>query len=458
MPNHRVLIRGGQLVTMDDATSDIPRGDVLVEGSLIVAVQPAIAIDDAEVIDATDMIVMPGMVDGHKHTWQTIFRGTGGNQTLNQFFGEAVPATAPHLGPEDVYASNLLGAVDALDVGVTTMLDWCHATLTPAHSRAAAQGLRDAGIRAWFAHGPSLLTWSDRGADHPADLRALRRDEFPSDDGLVRLAVAARGPMFCDLPVAVREFALARELGIPISVHVDMPGYAGEDVLRLDASGALGPDVSLLHGNTMTEREIDAALAAGCRFVDSSVCDVMMGIGQEITQRLLARGIEFGISPDTTVVAGADLFWAMRATLLLERARAYRPVFEAGAQPEVGYLSAGRMVQAATIHAARAIWLGDETGSLTPGKQADVVLLRPTLGMTPVNDPMEAIALQATPANVDTVLVAGRVVKRRGTLVDIDVARVRRLANEARDRVFEAAERDGYRPGWRAMVAYALPA
>jgi cytosine/adenosine deaminase-related metal-dependent hydrolase len=453
----RLLIRGGHLVTMDDATLDLARGDVLVEGSRIEAIRQDIPADDAEVIDARGMIVMPGMVDGHKHTWQTIFRGTGGNQTLQEFFGEAVPATAPHLQPDDVYASNLLGAVDALHAGVTTILDWCHATLTPDHSRAAFRALRESGIRAWFAHGPSLLTWSDREADHPADLRAIR-NEMDAADGRVRLAMAARGPMFAELPVTIRDFSLARDLGIPISVHVDMPGYPGEDVLRLGDAGVLGPDVCLLHGNTITEREIEIALEAGCTFVDSSVCDVLMGIGSEITHRLLSAGAEFGISPDTPVVNPTDLFWTMRATLLLERSRAYRPTFEADAQPMGAHLSARRMVEAATIHGARAIWMGDQVGSLSPGKRADIVLLDgAALGLAPMNDPTEAICFDASPGNVDTVLVDGQIVKRGGRMVGVDVDRVRQLAVEARDRVFEAAARNGYQPRWRA-AASALPA
>src|SRR5262249_12284257 len=155
------------------------------------------------------------------------------------------------------------------------------------------------------------------------------------------------------------DFALARELGIPISVHVDMPSYTGGDVVALDEMGALGPDVTLLHGNTLTDRELDLAIAAGCGFVDSSVCDVLMGIGQELTERLLARGIPFGISPDSAVVNTTDLFWIMRATVLLERSRAYGPVFAADQQPGEAHLTARRMLELATTGGAHAVWLGD---------------------------------------------------------------------------------------------------
>lgn len=453
MAGHRTLIHAGSVLSMDPAIGLLRTGDVLLENGRIAAVGPHLEADDADVIDATDMIVMPGMVDGHKHTWQTIFRGTCGDETLAQFFGEAVPATAPRMTPDDVYASNLLGAVDAMDAGVTTIVDWCHITVSPEHSRAALRGLRDSGVRAWFAHGAPQPTWGDKSLEHPADLRTLKEEEFagasPSD--LVRLAMAARGPMFANLDVTERDFAFARDLGIPITAHIDMPGYDGNDVMELDRMHALGPDVTFLHGNTLTDEEIDTALTAGCHFVDSSTCDVLMGIGNPITERLLRHGVRPGISPDTSVNNPTDLFWIMRALVLMERNRAFGPTFASGAQPERSYLSAPKMLDLATRGGAEAVWLGDSIGSLTPGKRADVVLLRTDLNLRPLNDIETAVVYCANRGNVDTVIVDGQVMKRGGRLVGVDGDRVVRLANEARDRVYEAAARSGYVPQWRRI-------
>lgn len=451
MAPHRTLIRGGAILSQDPGIGLLRSGDLLLEDGVIAAVGPHIEADGAEVIDAAGMIAMPGMVDGHKHTWQTIFRGTSGDETLAQFFGEAVPATAPQMTPDDVYASNLLGGVDALDAGVTSFVDWCHITLSPAHTRAALQGVRDSGARVWFAHGAPQPTWGDKTLEHPADLRALKREQFADESptDLVRLAMAARGPLFANLDVTKRDFALARELGIPISVHVDMPGFDGNDIMELKRMGALGPDVTLLHGNTLTDEEIDTALAAGCHFVDSSVCDVLMGIGNAITERLLRHGVRFGISPDTTVNNPTDMFWVMRALVLMERAREFGPTFQADAQPATSYLSAPQMLGLATQAGADALWIGDRVGSLTPGKRADVVLLRADLNLQPLNDIETAVVYCANRGNVDTVIVDGRVMKRAGSLVGVDAARVLRLADEARDRVYEAAQRRGYEPRWR---------
>jgi cytosine/adenosine deaminase-related metal-dependent hydrolase len=311
--------------------------------------------------------------------------------------------------------------------------------------------VRDSGARVWFAHGAPQPTWGDKTLEHPADLRALKEQEFASEsrDDVVRLAMAARGPMFANLDVTQRDFAFARELDIPISVHVDMPGFAGNDVMELDRMKALGPDVTLLHGNTLTDQEIETALAAGCHFVDSSPLDVLMGIGPAITEKLLRHGVRPGISPDTTVANPTDLFWVMRALVLMERARAFGPTFGRDAQPATSHLSAPQMLDLATQAGADAVWLGDRIGSLTPGKRADVVLLRADLNLQPLNDIETAVVYCADRGNVDTVIVDGRVIKRAGHWVAVDGDRVLRLATEARERVYEAAQRRGYVPRWR---------
>jgi cytosine/adenosine deaminase-related metal-dependent hydrolase len=449
----RTLIRGAAILSQDPNIGLLRTGDILIEDGRLAAVGPRVDASDVALVDGNGLIALPGMVDGHKHTWQTIFRATSGDATLAEFFGEAVPATAPQMTPDDVYASNLLGAIDALDAGVTTFVDWCHITLSPEHSRAALRALRDSGARAWFAHGAPQPTWSDKSLEHPADLRSIKEEEFASesDDDLVRLAMAARGPMFANLDITKRDFAFARELGIPISLHIDMPGFAGNDVVELYRMGALGPDVTYLHGNTLTDEEIKLALDAGGHFVDSSVCDVLMGIGNAITERLLRHGIRPGISPDTTVNNPTDLFWVMRALVLMERARAFDGTFRRDTQPEHSHLSAPQMLDLATRAGAEAVWLGDEIGSLTPGKRADVVLLRVSMNLQPLDDIETAVVYCADRGNVDTVIVDGRVMKRSGSFVGVDAARAVRLANEARDRVYEAAERHGYVPRWRSI-------
>lgn len=421
---------------MDPDIGDMPRGDILVTGSKIEAVAPDITADDIEIIDADGMIAMPGMIDCHKHTWQWIFRGATADSTLTRFFGEIVPAVCPALTPADVYSANLLGAADALNAGVTTFTDWCHITITPEHARAAVRALKDSGARAWFGHAASLLTWSDRSRPHPSDIRSLQQEHFSAPGHLIGLALAARGPMFADPGPAAAEFVLARELGIPVTVHVDMPGYPGGDVAALARAGVLGPDVTLLHGNNLTDEEIAIAEAAGCSFVDSSPLDILMGIGPAVTERLMAQSVKLGISSDTATANPADLFWVMRAIVLLERARAYQPAFGANRQPDDPHLTCRQMLELATLGGARAAWLEDVTGSLTPGKEADIVLVRTTdLNMVPVHDAAAALVFHATPANVDTVLVAGKVVKRAGSLLTVDPDHVARLAAQAGERL-----------------------
>jgi cytosine/adenosine deaminase-related metal-dependent hydrolase len=439
MNPERLIIRDGCVLTLDPAIGDFRKADVLIEGSKIVQIAPEIQADDCEIIDAAGMVVMPGFVDGHKHTWQTVLRGSVVDLTLTQFFGEVVPAVAPRFTPDDVYASNLLGAVDALNGGITTLLDWCHITLTPEHTRAAVRGLKDSGVRAWFAHAPALLNWGDPTADHPADIRALQREEFSGSGQLVQLALAARGPAWTDEEATRKEFQLARDLGIPISVHVQMTGYPPGEVRKLHEAGLLGPDVTLLHGNSLTDEDIELARATGCKFVDSATCDIAMGIGPALHGRLLDAGIRPALSPDSPASLTTDMFFVMRSVLLLERARVYQRLWDNEGQVETPYLSTRDLLEMATVEGANACWLADKVGTITPGKEADIILIRGLdWNVLPLSNVIAGIVANATASNVDTVLVGGKVVKRHGEMVSVDAARVRRLVLEARDRLYEA--------------------
>ena len=446
MTGHGLLLKRGCVISQDEAVGDLWPGDVLVEDGIIVDVAPSIERDDCEVIDAGGMIVMPGFSDGHRHTWQSIFRASVADRTVREFFGTLVPAIAPLMTPEDVYAANLAGAVDALEAGITTIVDWCHITLTPEHSRAAVDALEDSGIRAWFGHAPSLLTWDDRRRGHPEDIRSLRSERFEDPGRTVRLALAARGPAFTDLDVTARDFQLARELDLPITAHVSMVGYPPDDVKLLAREGLLGPDVALLHANAMSTEEITLAREAGCRFVDSSPLDVLMGIGPAITGRLLEAGVRPGISADTACANPTDLFWVMRAILLMERGRHYGERWERGEEASLPHLTTRDMLSLATTRGAESVWLDGVTGSISPGKAADLILLDGfDMNLLPLNDVVATVVLNATRSNVDTVLVAGRVVKRSGAMVSVDETRVKQLLLDTRDRLAMRAEAAGHR-------------
>ena len=255
----------------------------------------------------------------------------------------------------------------------------------------------------------------------------------------------------------MREIEFGRELGLPITVHVDLPGFGHNDVGRLHEAGALGPDLALLHGSTLTDGEIDLAMAAGCRFVDSSPLDVLMGIGPAVTGKLLRHGVRPGISADTSIANPTDLFWVMRAIALLERARAFQATFDRDSEPVDSHLNAHQLLEMATMGGAEAVWMGDQIGSLTPGKLADIVLIRASdLNMRPINDIEANVVYCAGRGNVDSVMVNGKFVKRGGRMISVDQERVLALADDARNKVYERAADRGYVPEWRRVGALAV--
>ena len=283
MSAQRLLIRNGFVVSMDPKVGDIPHGDVYVEDGKIVEVGRGLEVSDAEQIDATGMIVMPGFVDTHRHTWQTPVRGVLPCCTLDHYFAVMLGSVGGHYRPEDVHIGNYAGALEALNGGVTTLLDWSHVNNTPAHSDAAIQGLKDAGIRAIYAHGVPIggEWWAFSDLPHPEDVRRIRDTYFSSDDGLITLALAARAPGNSNFEVAKHDWELARDLGIRISVHVGMrlTGVHVHHVKNLDDLGLLGPDTTYIHCTDSTDEELDLIAKTGGTASVAPYVEMLMGHG-----------------------------------------------------------------------------------------------------------------------------------------------------------------------------------
>jgi len=224
-----ILIKGGTVLTLDRQIGDFENADVLIEGSKIAAVRPGISAPNAEVISATRAIVMPGFVDTHRHMWEGILRNILPDGSLGDYFRDITGTLGPAYQPQDVYAGNLVSALGAIDVGVTTVLDWSHIHNSPEHTDAAVQALRDSGVRAVFGYGspqlgPPNKWWEDTRHRYPEDIRRLRTQYFSSDDQLVTLALAGV-PLPFD--VAMSSWKLARDVGARITVHVGVGRRAG---------------------------------------------------------------------------------------------------------------------------------------------------------------------------------------------------------------------------------------
>ena len=254
-----LLIKGGHVVTVDPDLGDLPAGDVLVTDGVITAVGKELkaASAEAEVIDAAGRLVIPGMVDTHRHVWQGAIGGYT-PQITGAGYGPAVlTGISLKHSPEDVYAWTLWGALQALDAGITTIADWAHNDQSPAHADADLRGLRDSGIRGYFLYGGPGPATSDPNPPHPADARRMRDEYFNSGSyGRLRMGMALRGPAFTSADRNADDFAFSRDLGLPISIHVGMAG-TGEAVTVLQRGGLLGADINYVHGNFLTDREWD---------------------------------------------------------------------------------------------------------------------------------------------------------------------------------------------------------
>ncbi len=443
----RMLIRAGTVLSMDSEIGVLSPGEVLIEDGVIAAVGTDLGVSDAEVIDAPDSIVMPGFVDTHRHTWQAPLRLIASDWTLGHYLTGLHSGFSKHFRPEDTYAGNLIGTLEALDSGITTLLDWSHNLATPAHADAAIEGLRDSGARAIFAHGAGAPQWQDlpNSVPHSDDVRRLREEYFSSEDQLVTMAMALRGPQFATKETTLLDYRLAREVGTRITVHVgDGEWGKSRPVEWLRENDLLGPDVTYVHCNMLGDDELGMISDSGGTASVSADIELQMGHGWPATGRLLDAGIRPSLSIDVCSSNGGDMFGAMRSTIASQRGRDNGAAADAGIpMVEELRLSCRDVVEFATVEGARACGMDGKIGSLSPGKQADLIAISTdSLSLTPMNNPWGAIVYAAHPGNVETVIVAGRVVKRDGKLLDADVERVRRLAIETRDYLMEQAVSD----------------
>jgi 5-methylthioadenosine/S-adenosylhomocysteine deaminase len=426
------LIKSGMIVTLDAGIGDLAEGDVLIEGERIAAVAPAIDADGAQIIDARDRIVMPGLVNAHIHTWQTGLRGVAGDWTILEYLHHMHASIAPRFTPDDIHIANLVGALNQLNSGVTTMVDWCHNNPTPAHSDAAIDGLKEAGIRAVFLHGspkpdpkPGQRHFSE--IPHPrAEIERLARERLPSKEGLVTLGMAVLGPAYATYEVSRHDLTLARSLGMVCSMHVGGGAMLTPDgFVRLAGEGLIDARVNIVHGNNLAGDHLRALLDNGATVTVTPEVELQMGFGDCLTGRLRAVGKAPSLGSDVESSMGGDMFTTMRMALQAQRAvDNVKVIARSGGAPEHLTVGCREALEWATINGARMAGLDHRIGSLTPGKQADIVLLRSDdLNLCPVVDPVRSIVLHAGSTNVDTVIVAGRVLKRGGALLRSDLAR-----------------------------------
>jgi cytosine/adenosine deaminase-related metal-dependent hydrolase len=354
-----------------------------------------------------------------------------------------------HYRPEDVRIGNYAGALEALNGGVTTMLDWSHINNTPDHSDAAIEGLKDSGIRAIYAHGVPTggEWWAFSELEHPEDVRRIRDTYFSSDDGLITLALAARAPGNSNFEVAKHDWELARDLGIRISVHVGMrlTGIHVNHVKNINDLGLMGDDTTYIHCTDSTDEELDLIKETGGTASVAPYVEMLMGHGHPPTGKLLQRGVPVSLSVDVVSSVPGEMFTQMRTALVHERIDAFTDTPDAAFEPTLTHRD---VLELATIEGARACALEGKIGSLAPGKQADIVLLNANaINTAPMVDPVGTIVVFADTSNVDSVFVAGRAVKRNGELVDANLQDIFRRLDESRNHILGAGD---LLPDWAA--------
>ena len=433
-PRAEFVIRGAYVLTMDRAIGDLAGGDVHVRNGAIVAVAKNVRAPGATSIDGRGAIVLPGFVDTHWHMWTTFLRSMAGDRAEDGYF----PVTTQYgqaMNPEDMYRSTRLAAAEAIYSGTTTVNDDCHNVRSYEHAVADISALRELGVRARWSFG----AYRGLAAGQPRDMGIFRKlhDEWArhSPDGLIRLGLTAGGagtpsnPLPADrLALARREFSVGRELGVPLSNHLSAKENTPPGWVEASArAGFLGKDVLLIHVLSASPAEMTLLANTGTCVSVAPGSELRIGYGLTKATAFMDAGVTVGVSVDTTPLTGScHMFGILKLLRNAENAKAF----------DEFKLSARRALEMGTIDGARALGIDDRVGSLTPGKRADLIMVATnTLNMGVFTDPTHMIVEAAEPANVDTVVVDGRILKHGGQMVACAPAEIIAGAAAAREEV-----------------------
>ena len=431
------VIRGAYVMTMDPALGDIAGSDIHVSNGEILAVGRGLTVPGAELLDGDGMIVLPGFIETHWHTWTSLLRSRAGDdpergyfpmsRTIGQFYTAA-----------DMYLATRFAAAEAIHSGITFVHNWCHNVRGPEYADADLRALAESGIRGRFSYGVATAQTNSEPIDTDDMARLNSEWEPHSNDGLLSLGLAWRATVASEegrvvTDVFRRDYEAARDLDVPISVHASSSRAGVGDIAALEAEGLLGPHLQVIHAIHASTDEVEMLAASGATVSLSPYSELRIGYGLPMTGNLLAAGIPVGLSVDTTALSGnADMFAIMKVIQNVENARS---------GSEFALLPR-RVLELATIEGARSMGIDDRVGSLTPGKRADLIMIdtrQVNLGVP--GDPAHMLVEAAQPANVHTVMVDGRILKRDGELTSVDIDDVIAEASAASGALLE-------RSGW----------
>lgn len=442
--DRRTLIKGGAVMSMDADVGNFAVGDVLIDGGRIVKVAASIDAPDAAVIDAKGKVVMPGFVDTHHHQFETALRSQLSNGILvpdgrpdnvSNYYDTILQQFSMVYRPEDVYINELFAGISQLDAGVTTVMDVSQIHHSPEHSDAAIQGLQDAGRRGVFGY---FEGWGDR-AQYPQDAKRIKEQYFSSDDQLLSMVMG--GEIY--LPGYEAAWQVGRELDLPIALHVVGTFGMQPTFDELGAAGQFGEDNIFIHMTGMSDEGWKYAADAGAHVSLSVPIEMQMRHGTPPIQKAIDLGMSSSLSTDVECTMTADFFTQMRGLITLQRMLVNEAALRGDEYPDL--MTTTQAVHRATMGGAEGLKLDKKIGSLTPGKDADIILLdAEAINVAPLNNVPGAVVTLMERHNVDTVLVAGQVKKWQGTMLGFDLDNLRGSLEKSRDYLFEAAgvERD----------------
>lgn len=480
----RYVIRGGHVMTMDPSMPDkgeYAKADVLVEGKKILAVGPNLHVGGAGEIDARGRVVMPGFIDTHHHQAWTAIRssipdsiliddGTGTPSAQQNYFGNILLGFAPVYRPEDVYISELFGGLAQLDNGVTTVHDVSQIHHSPEHSDAAIRALFDTGRRAafgFFESAGAAVLGTNSGNQYPQDATRIKNRWFSSSDQLVHMIMG--GEVYLGDASTVASWTLGRQLGLQVAAHILSPFGIRSILDRLaglsggfsDGKGGfidIRDDNLFIHMTGMSDDAWNVVKNKGAQVSIAFPIEMNMRHGIPPIHKMQSLQMEPSLSTDVETNLTADFFTQMRSAMTMQRMVVNQEVLNSGdftnfffgpvpgsawPPPPPGtlpLLNVRDALRYATINGAKHLRLDSKTGSLTPGKEADIIILDGThINVFPVNHVPGAVVQMMERSNVETVIVAGKVRKWKGRLLDVNLPRLRRELEASRDRIFLAA-------------------
>ena len=433
---NRLHIRGAQVVTMDETLGDFPTADILVEEGAILAVGRALDAAGAETIDGAGMIALPGIIDAHTCLWQTVLRGYVPDLWPGAYYSKFLPLRS-RFTAEDNFNAAWVGGFEMLSYGTTTVVDYCHDIRSPAFAPASLAALKETGIRHLFTYSFMPVTPDEfaRPQDRLTDGRRVY-DEFHDPKSLTTVGFGVES---IGAPELETQLAFGRDLKAPSCIHVNETGT----IDKLAAAGLLGPDLLVIHGNLISNPELERMASAGMPLCFTPTADTQ-GTPADVVRRAIERGVDVVFGCDIPCTVASDTLGQLRVVFNVQGyldgaiERSFSTVLgrRPPVRPGLPLLAPRKLIETATITAARVLGLGDRIGSLTPGKRADIILIRKgPFGDSVVDDACAHVLLQTSPRDIDTVLVDGKVRMKAGVLQGFDARRAASMIADSRKRI-----------------------